>query len=76
MSSAGKSSKSASKFGIDDLTNVKSSRKKTLAASPTASAPKAPIRGKGKKRKASEDLQGLPLLRCHDPRPHLAGIGA
>ncbi|KAF5819423.1 hypothetical protein HanXRQr2_Chr02g0077421 [Helianthus annuus] len=64
MSSAGKSSKSASKFGIDDLTNVKSTRKKTPAASPTASAPKAPIRGKGsKKRKASEDLQGLPLLR-------------
>ncbi|KAJ0867053.1 hypothetical protein HanRHA438_Chr12g0558711 [Helianthus annuus] len=63
MSSAGKSSKSASKFGIDDLTNVKSSRKKTPAASPTASAPKAPIRGKRKKRKASEDLQGLPLLR-------------
>ncbi|KAJ0508166.1 hypothetical protein HanIR_Chr11g0514271 [Helianthus annuus] len=64
MSSAGKSSKSASKFGIDDLTNVKSARKKTPAASPTASAPKAPIRGKGsKKRKASEDLQGLPLLR-------------
>ena len=63
---AGKSSKSASKFGIDDLTNVKSARKKTPAASPTASAPKAPIRGKGgKKRKASkaEDLQGLPLLR-------------
>ncbi|KAM0055599.1 hypothetical protein Hdeb2414_s0006g00208061 [Helianthus debilis subsp. tardiflorus] len=66
MSSAGKSSKSASKFGIDDLANVKSSRKKTPAASPTASAPKAPIRGKGgKKRKASEaeDLQGLPLFR-------------
>ncbi|KAJ0480083.1 hypothetical protein HanIR_Chr13g0627431 [Helianthus annuus] len=65
MSSAGKSSKSASKFGIADLTNVKSSRKKT-PASPSASAPKAPIRGKGsKKRKASEaeDLQGLPLLR-------------
>ncbi|KAJ0870541.1 hypothetical protein HanRHA438_Chr11g0501661 [Helianthus annuus] len=63
MSSAGKSSKSASKFGIDDLANVKYARKKTPAASPTASAPKAPIRGKGKKRKASEDLQGLPLLR-------------
>ncbi|KAJ0800387.1 hypothetical protein HanPI659440_Chr03g0102411 [Helianthus annuus] len=64
MSSAGKSSKSASKFGIDDLTNVKSAKKKTPAASPTASAPKAPIRGKGsKKRKAYEDLQGLPLLR-------------
>ncbi|KAJ0437928.1 hypothetical protein HanHA300_Chr16g0607981 [Helianthus annuus] len=63
MSSAGKSVKSASKFGIDDLANVKSSRKKTPAASPSASAPKAPIRGKGKKRKASEDLQGFPLLR-------------
>ncbi|KAJ0955895.1 hypothetical protein HanPSC8_Chr01g0008211 [Helianthus annuus] len=63
MSSAGKSAKSASKFGIDDLANVKSARKKTPAASPTASAHKAPIRGKGKKRKASEDLQGFPLLR-------------
>ncbi|KAJ0885313.1 hypothetical protein HanPSC8_Chr10g0443891 [Helianthus annuus] len=63
ISSAGKSAKSASKFGIDDLANVKSTRKKTPAASPTASAPKAPIRGKGKKRKASEDLQGFPLLR-------------
>ncbi|KAM0050397.1 hypothetical protein Hdeb2414_s0008g00297111 [Helianthus debilis subsp. tardiflorus] len=65
MSSAGKSTKSASKFSITDLTNVKSSRKKT-AASPTASIPKAPLRGKGgKKRKASEaeDLQGLPLIR-------------
>ncbi|KAJ0942261.1 hypothetical protein HanPSC8_Chr03g0089891 [Helianthus annuus] len=66
QSRAGKSTKSSSKFGITDLTNVKSSKKKTPAASPTASAPKAPIRGKGsKKRKASEaeDLQGLPLLR-------------
>ncbi|KAM0040482.1 hypothetical protein Hdeb2414_s0012g00394411 [Helianthus debilis subsp. tardiflorus] len=66
MSSAGKSAKSAksaSKFGIDDLANVKSTRKKTPAASPSASAPKAPLRGKGKKRKASEDLQGFPLLR-------------
>ncbi|KAJ0441956.1 hypothetical protein HanIR_Chr16g0803711 [Helianthus annuus] len=65
MSSAGKSTKSASKFSITDLTNVKSSRKKT-PASPTASIPKAPLRGKGgKKRKASEaeDLQGLPLIR-------------
>ncbi|KAM0007696.1 hypothetical protein Hdeb2414_s0135g00808301 [Helianthus debilis subsp. tardiflorus] len=64
MSSAGKSTKSASKFSITDLTNVKSSRKKT-PASPTASIPKAPLRGKGgKKRKASEaeDLQGLPLI--------------
>ncbi|KAJ0626412.1 hypothetical protein HanHA89_Chr01g0012871 [Helianthus annuus] len=63
MSSAGKSVKSASKFGIDELANVKPSRKKTPAASPSASAPKAPIRGKGKKRKASEDLQGFPLIR-------------
>ncbi|KAJ0588023.1 hypothetical protein HanIR_Chr04g0169831 [Helianthus annuus] len=66
MSSAGKSAKSvksASKFGISDLANVKSSRKKAPAASPSASAPKAPIRGKGKKRKTSEDLQGFPLLR-------------
>ncbi|MFS8032359.1 hypothetical protein Hanom_Chr17g01556661 [Helianthus anomalus] len=64
MSSAGKSAKSAksaSKFGIGDLANVKSSRRKTPAASPSASAPKASIRGK--RRKASEDLQGFPLLR-------------
>ncbi|KAJ0947500.1 hypothetical protein HanRHA438_Chr01g0015901 [Helianthus annuus] len=66
MSSAGKSAKSAKsafKFGIDDLANVKSSRRKTSTASPSASAPKAPIRGKGKKRKTSEDLHGFPLLR-------------
>ncbi|KAF5820827.1 hypothetical protein HanXRQr2_Chr01g0006641 [Helianthus annuus] len=63
MSSVGKSAKSASKFGIDDLTNVKSSRRKTSAASPSASAPKASIRGKGNKRKTSEDLQGFPLIR-------------
>ncbi|KAJ0908614.1 hypothetical protein HanRHA438_Chr07g0312381 [Helianthus annuus] len=44
MSSAGKSTKSASKFSITDLTNVKSSRKKT-PASPSASIPKAPVRG-------------------------------
>ncbi|KAJ0548845.1 hypothetical protein HanIR_Chr08g0388431 [Helianthus annuus] len=65
MSSAGKSTKSASKFSVADLTNVRSSKKKT-PASPTASIPKAPLRGKGgKKRKASEaeDLQGLPLIR-------------
>ncbi|KAJ0726016.1 hypothetical protein HanPI659440_Chr12g0465481 [Helianthus annuus] len=63
MSSAGKSAKSASKFGIDDLANVKSARKKN-PASPSTSVPKAPVRGKGgKKRKASEDLQGFPLLR-------------
>ncbi|MFS7985855.1 hypothetical protein Hanom_Chr11g01003561 [Helianthus anomalus] len=63
MSSAGKSArsaKSASKFGIGELTIVKSSRKKASVVSPSASAPKASIRGKGKKRKTSdsEDLQG------------------
>ncbi|KAF5792894.1 hypothetical protein HanXRQr2_Chr09g0411141 [Helianthus annuus] len=67
MSSAGKSArsvKSASMFGISDLANVTSSKKKKApAASPSASAPKASIRGKGKKRKTSEDLQGFPLLR-------------
>ncbi|KAJ0450108.1 hypothetical protein HanHA300_Chr15g0552731 [Helianthus annuus] len=66
MSSAGKSAKSAksaSLFGIDDLAKVTSSKKKTSVASPSASAPKLPIRGKGKKRKVSEDLQGFPLLR-------------
>ena len=63
---AGKSArsvKSASKFGISDLANVTSSKKKAPAASPSVSAPKAPIRGKGKKRKTTEDLQGFPLLR-------------
>ncbi|KAJ0492766.1 hypothetical protein HanIR_Chr12g0578501 [Helianthus annuus] len=67
MSSAGKSArsvKSASMFGISDLANVTSSKKKKApAASPSVSAPKAPARGKGKKRKASDDLQGFPLLR-------------
>ncbi|KAJ0628121.1 hypothetical protein HanLR1_Chr01g0031781 [Helianthus annuus] len=66
MSSAGKSArsvKSASKFGISDLANVTSLKKKAPAASPSVSAPKAPARGKGKKRKASDDLQGFPLLR-------------
>ncbi|KAJ0468663.1 hypothetical protein HanIR_Chr14g0699151 [Helianthus annuus] len=66
MSSAGKSArsvKSASKFGISDLANVTSLKKKAPAASPSVSAPKAPARGKGKKRKASDVLQGFPLLR-------------
>ncbi|KAJ0716918.1 hypothetical protein HanPI659440_Chr13g0517921 [Helianthus annuus] len=67
MSSAGKSArsvKSASIFGISDLANVTSSKKKKApAASPSASAPKASIWGKGKKRKTSGDLQGFPLLR-------------
>uniref|UniRef100_A0A251VEN3 Uncharacterized protein n=1 Tax=Helianthus annuus TaxID=4232 RepID=A0A251VEN3_HELAN len=46
MLSAGKSAKSAksaSLFGIDDLANVKSSKKKTSVASPSASAPKYPL---------------------------------
>ncbi|KAJ0898586.1 hypothetical protein HanRHA438_Chr08g0358511 [Helianthus annuus] len=63
MSSAGKASKSASKFSVTYLDNVRSTKKK-LPASPTASIPKAPSKGRGgKKRKASEaeDLQGLPL---------------
>ncbi|XP_035842202.1 uncharacterized protein LOC118488893 [Helianthus annuus] len=62
---AGKASKSASKFSVTDLDNVRSSKKK-LPASPTASIPKAPSKGRGgKKRKASEaeDLQGLYLIR-------------
>ena len=50
-------------FGIDDLAKVTSSKKKTSVASPSASAPKLPIRGKEKKRKVSEDLQGFPLIR-------------
>ncbi|KAM0040183.1 hypothetical protein Hdeb2414_s0012g00390841 [Helianthus debilis subsp. tardiflorus] len=65
MSSAGKSSKSASKFSIADLDTVRSTKKKATA-SPTVSIPKAPTKGRGgKKRKASEaeDLQGLSLIR-------------
>ncbi|KAJ0771388.1 hypothetical protein HanPI659440_Chr07g0268601 [Helianthus annuus] len=65
MSSAGKSTKSASKFSVTDLTTIRSSKRKA-PTSPTASVPKAPLKGKGvKKRKASdaEDLQGLPLIR-------------
>ncbi|KAJ0735665.1 hypothetical protein HanPI659440_Chr11g0434631 [Helianthus annuus] len=65
MSSAGKSSKSASKFSVTDLDNVRSTKKKAIA-SPSVSIPKAPTKGRGgKKRKNSEveDLQGLPLNR-------------
>ncbi|KAJ0533505.1 hypothetical protein HanIR_Chr09g0409121 [Helianthus annuus] len=64
MSSSGKSSKAASKFGMADLDTVKSKKKAT--ASPSVSIHKAPVKGRGgKKRKSSEaeDLQGLPLLR-------------
>ncbi|KAJ0467769.1 hypothetical protein HanIR_Chr14g0688961 [Helianthus annuus] len=65
MSSAGKSSKTASKFSIADLDTVRSTKKKAIA-SPSVSIPKAPAKGRGgKKRKNSEveDLQGLPLIR-------------
>ncbi|XP_022007390.1 protein no-on-transient A-like [Helianthus annuus] len=66
VTGAGKSSKAASKFGMADLDTVKSKKKKAIA-SPSVSIPKAPIKGRGgKKRKSSdvEDLQGLPLI-CH-----------
>ncbi|KAJ0946658.1 hypothetical protein HanRHA438_Chr01g0006391 [Helianthus annuus] len=65
MSSAGKSSKPASKFSIADLDTVRSTKKKATA-SPSVSIPKAPTKGRGgKKRKNSEveDLQGQPLIR-------------
>ncbi|KAJ0892451.1 hypothetical protein HanPSC8_Chr09g0366001 [Helianthus annuus] len=62
---AGKSSKSASKFSVTDLDNVRSSKKKT-AASPSVVITKATTsKGRGgKKRKSSEadNLQGLPLI--------------
>ncbi|KAJ0820207.1 hypothetical protein HanPSC8_Chr16g0705161 [Helianthus annuus] len=62
---AGKSSKSATRFSVTDLTAVgpRSGRKKT-AASPSTALPK-PVTSKGKKRKASEteDLDGLSLIR-------------
>ncbi|KAJ0938268.1 hypothetical protein HanRHA438_Chr02g0047941 [Helianthus annuus] len=66
MSSAGKSSNSASKFSVTDLDNVRSSKKKS-AASPSVVIPKAnTLKGRGgKKRNASEadNLQGVPLIR-------------
>ncbi|MFS7978714.1 hypothetical protein Hanom_Chr10g00918691 [Helianthus anomalus] len=67
MSSTGKSSKSASRFSVSDLYAFASSKsiKKQLAASPSVPNPKAMnTRGKGaKKRKASEPLEGLPLIQ-------------
>ncbi|MFS7992506.1 hypothetical protein Hanom_Chr12g01083011 [Helianthus anomalus] len=62
---AGKASKSASKFSLTNLDNVRSTKKK-FPTSPTVSLPKAPTKERGgKKRKATEaeDLQGLPLIR-------------
>ncbi|MFS7949238.1 hypothetical protein Hanom_Chr06g00569221 [Helianthus anomalus] len=67
MSSAGKSSKSASRFSVSDLDAFASSRsgKKQHAASPSIPAPKAvSIKGKGgKKRKTDDTLEGLPLIQ-------------
>ncbi|MFS7969147.1 hypothetical protein Hanom_Chr09g00805781 [Helianthus anomalus] len=67
MSSAGKSSKLASKFSISDLDAFAASKsiKKQLAASPSVLNPKSmSTRGKGaKKRKAAESLEGLPLIQ-------------
>ncbi|MFS7910675.1 hypothetical protein Hanom_Chr02g00109001 [Helianthus anomalus] len=66
MSSAGKSSKSASKFSVSDLQEYASSRsiKKELVASPSIPEPKGMrTRGKGaKKRKTAEPSEGLPLM--------------
>ncbi|KAM0070320.1 hypothetical protein Hdeb2414_s0001g00011821 [Helianthus debilis subsp. tardiflorus] len=66
MSSAGRSSKSVSRFNASDLSNVgpRSARKK-VAASPSAVIPKATTSKGGKKRKTTEanKLEGLPLIR-------------
>ncbi|MFS7964340.1 hypothetical protein Hanom_Chr08g00749101 [Helianthus anomalus] len=62
-----KSSKSASKFSVNDLDVFAASKsiKKQLIASPSVPNPKRmSTRGKGaKKRKAAEALEGLPLLQ-------------
>ncbi|KAJ0578315.1 hypothetical protein HanIR_Chr05g0245931 [Helianthus annuus] len=67
MSSARKSSKSASRFSVSDLDAFASSKsiKKELATSPSIPNPKGMnTRGKGaKKRKTSESLEGLPLIQ-------------
>ncbi|MFS8017875.1 hypothetical protein Hanom_Chr15g01385571 [Helianthus anomalus] len=64
---AGKSSKSASRFGVSDLDAFAASKsiKKQLAASPSIPNSKSmSTRGKGAtKRKAAEALEGLPLLQ-------------
>ncbi|MFS8007333.1 hypothetical protein Hanom_Chr14g01259801 [Helianthus anomalus] len=66
MSSAGKSSKSASRFSVSDLSNVgpRSAKQKT-AASPSTIVPKPVTSKGGKKRKATEaeNPDGLPLIR-------------
>ncbi|KAJ0525075.1 hypothetical protein HanHA300_Chr09g0307841 [Helianthus annuus] len=72
MSSAGKSSKSASRFSVADLQYIASpkSLKKDLAASQSNPDPKGmSTRGKGTKRKKpAETSEGLPLMECqlHD----------
>ncbi|KAJ0765331.1 hypothetical protein HanPI659440_Chr08g0302211 [Helianthus annuus] len=67
MSSAGKSSKSTSRFSVSDLDAFAFSKsiKKELAASPSIPNPKGmSMRGKGaKKRKTSEPTEGLPLIQ-------------
>ncbi|KAJ0561791.1 hypothetical protein HanHA300_Chr06g0226971 [Helianthus annuus] len=68
MSSAGKSSRSATSFSVSDLDTVTArSGKKKSAASPSVPMPKsATSKGKGgKKRKTTEadNLEGLPLIR-------------
>ncbi|MFS7943763.1 hypothetical protein Hanom_Chr06g00504041 [Helianthus anomalus] len=67
MSSAGKSSKSASRFSVSDLDAFASSKfiKKELAASPSILNPKGmSTRGNGaKKRKITEPTEGLPLIQ-------------
>ncbi|MFS7956031.1 hypothetical protein Hanom_Chr07g00649781 [Helianthus anomalus] len=72
MSSASKSSMSASRFSVADLQDIVSPRsiKKELAASQSNPEPKGmSTRGKGAKRKKlSESSKGLPLMECqlHD----------
>ncbi|MFS8003626.1 hypothetical protein Hanom_Chr13g01216111 [Helianthus anomalus] len=67
ISSAGKSSKSASRLSVNDLDAFASSRsgKKRLTASPSVPAPKAVnTKGKGeKKRKTADTLEGLPFIQ-------------
>ncbi|MFS7984980.1 hypothetical protein Hanom_Chr11g00992991 [Helianthus anomalus] len=66
MSSAGKSSKSVSRFSVNYLSTVApQSGKKKSAASPSAPIPKPVTSKGGKKRKATEadNLEGLPLIR-------------
>ena len=64
---AQKSSKSASRFSVTDLDaiTVPKSTKKSTGSSPSTVPPKpVTTRGKGsKKRKATEQLEGLPLLQ-------------